>query len=272
MRPVVVAMLSRWLGPLAGWLVPTYPVMLGLASLLSAILFVENSRRLGHERRQAVSVAMVGYALGLAGAHAVPLVQGLVALASQGVFRPGSGMAAYGGFFGGVLGAVWWLRRAKLPVLPFLDAAAPAMGLGYFFARLGCFLAGCDYGKPTTLALGVRFPRGSHAFRDHVARGLIEPDAAASLPVHPTQLYLSFVGLGLYLLCARLPARGDGSRFLVYVGGYAALRSLIELLRGDEGRGFLGPLSTSQALALISVLVAVFGVRAARRAELSVPG
>ena len=185
-------------------------------------------------------------------------------LLTTGHFRPPSGIAAYGGLLGGAAASVWWLRRSGLPVLPFLDAAAPAVGLGYFFGRLGCFLAGCDYGKITAMPLSVRFPAQSHAFRDHLARGLVGPDDAWSRPVHPTQLYLAFTGLALYLLCSSLPARGDGRRFLAYVGGYAVVRSLIELLRGDEGRGFFGPLSTSQVLAAVSVALAFALVRVQR--------
>lgn len=266
MRPVVVAVLVRWLGPWAGWLVPTYPIMLGLGCLLAAVLLVENARKLGYTRQQTLGVVIMAYSLGLLGANLVPLVQGLIVLVQTGAFKPPSGIAAYGGLIGGVAAAVWWLRRSRLPVLPFLDALAPSVGLGYFFARLGCLLAGCDYGSTTQLALAVRFPAGSHAHRDHVAHGLIDAGAPWSLPVHPTQIYMALAGLLLFLATSLLPARGDGRRFLAYVVGYAALRSLIELLRGDAGRGFLGPLSTSQALALVSVGLTVALVRREQRA------
>ena len=265
MRPVVVAVLGRWLGEWASWLVPTYPVMLALGCLLGAVRLVAAARRQGYVRRDTLGVVMVAYATGLLGAHLVPLGQGLWALATTGSFRARSGMAAYGGLLLGTLASGLWLRRRGLAVGPFLDAAAPSVGLGYFFARLGCFLAGCDYGSPTSLPWGVRFPAGSHAFRDHVSRGLVEPTAAWSQPVHSTQLYLAFVGLGLSLLCAARPARGDGRRFLLYVVGYALLRSLVELVRGDEGRGALGPLSTSQVLAVVSVALAAGLVAAPRR-------
>ncbi len=267
MRPVVVAILERWFGGVADWLVPTYPVMLALACLLGAVGLVAAARRAGYPRRDTLGVVMIAYAAGLLGAHLVPLGQGLWALVTTGHFRMRSGMAAYGGLFGGTLASIAWLWRRGLPIAPFLDAAAPSIGIGYFFSRLGCFLAGCDYGVPTRVPWAVRFPAGSHAFVDHAQRGLVDADAAWSLPVHPTQLYMAFVGLALSMVCAARPARGDGRRFALYVVGYAALRSLVELLRGDEGRGSLGPLSTSQVLALVSVaLVGALLVRQRRAA------
>ena len=86
----------------------------------------------------------------------------------DGRFMPPTGMAAYGGLIGGTVAAALTLRRLGRPVLPFFDAAAPAVGVGYFSARLGCFLAGCDYGSVTHAAWAVRFPRGSYAWRDHL--------------------------------------------------------------------------------------------------------
>jgi phosphatidylglycerol:prolipoprotein diacylglycerol transferase len=265
MRPVVVAVLEGWLGRWAGWLVPNFLVMLGLGCLLGALLLVGEAGRWGYARRETLGVAMVAYAAGLAGAAAVPAAQGLWVLARTGVFRPPSGIAAYGGLLGGVGGAVAWLRWRRRAVLPFLDAAAPAVGLGYFLGRIGCFLAGCDYGKVTTASWGVRFPAQSHAFRDHLARGWVAPEDPWSLPVHPTQLYLAFTGLALHLALSSWPSRGDGRRFLAYVAGYGLLRSLIELLRGDEGRGVVGALSTSQGLAAASIVLAAVVVRSAKQ-------
>ncbi len=264
MRPVVVAVLERWLGGWAAWIVPNYLVMLGLGCVLGALLLVGEARKAGYTRRETLGVVMVAYAAGLAGAAAVPAAQGVWVLVKTGAFRPPSGVAAYGGLLGGVGASVLWLRRRGLPVLPMLDAAAPAAGLGYFVARLGCFLAGCDYGVPTRLALGVRFPAGSHAFRDHLARGWVAPGDAWSLAVHPTQLYLAFVGLALHLALSSWPSRGDGRRFLAYAVGYGVLRSGVELLRGDEGRGVWGPVSTSQVLAIVSVVLAWMVVRSRR--------
>jgi prolipoprotein diacylglyceryltransferase len=272
-RPEIVARLERAGAAWVGLLVPNYVVMLALGSLLAAVVVVEEARRHGYERRDTLLVLIVGYASGLAGACLVPGLQGLVALVRTGHFRVPTGMAAYGGLILGTVGGILTLRRLRRPVRPFLDAVAPAIGVAYFFARLGCFLAGCDYGVPTTAAVAVRFPPGSHAFRDHVVHGLIEPTAAASLPVHPTQLYMAFAGLLLFLVLRLVPSHGDGRRFALLTLGYAALRGTIELWRGDASRGSVGPFSTSQLLAVLTVL-AVLGAWLVlrRRGVVSSPG
>jgi phosphatidylglycerol:prolipoprotein diacylglycerol transferase len=257
-------MLEPRLGSLAALLVPTYAVMLVIGSILGAIVIVDEARRAGFSRRDSLAVLSVAYACGLAGASLVPVVQGAVAWIVDGRFAPPTGMAAYGGLIGGVAGGSVVLWRMKKPIWRFLDASAPAVGLGYFFARLGCFSAGCDYGKVTSSRFAVTFPAGSHAFRDHVASGALSPDAPASLPVHPTQLYAALSGVALYLVLRAMPNAGDGRRFLALVIGYALTRSTIELLRGDASRGHVGALSTSQVLAVATVLVTVALWRRAR--------
>lgn len=266
MRPRFVTLLEPWLGTFAALLVPGYAFMLVLGSLLGAIVIVDEARRAGFKRRDALAVLTVAYGCGLAGACLVPIVQGLALWAERGRFNPPTGMAAYGGLIGGVTGGTIVLARMRLPIWSFLDASAPGVGLGYFFARLGCFSAGCDFGKVTTSRLAVTFPHDSYAFRDQVAAGRLSVDAASSLPVHPTQLYAALSGVVLYLVLRAMPNHGDGRRFVVLVVGYGVTRSVIELFRGDASRGFVGPLSTSQLLAVLTMLLtlALWRVRRVR--------
>jgi len=241
-------------------------VMLVIACVVGTLVVVDEASRIGYLRSLTLRVATVAYVTGIAGAAAVPVVHGLIRLVGTGRFATGAGLAAYGGILGGVAGSAWVLRREKKPVLPFLDAGIPAIGLGYFIARIGCFLAGCDYGVPTQSRLAVSYPRGSYAFIDHVSRGLIPEDVLFSAPVHATQLYSALSGLGLYLVVKRLPVRGDGSRFFAFMLGYAVLRFFIEMLRGDASRGAVMGLSTSQIIAMLSVVL-VLGWKYHRRAQ-----
>jgi phosphatidylglycerol:prolipoprotein diacylglycerol transferase len=171
-------------------------------------------------------------------------------------------MAAYGGLAGGALGGAAWLRAKKLDAWSMLDACAPSLALGIVCARIGCFLAGCDYGAPTTSFVGTSFPAWSHAFRDHLARGLVDADAPGSLPVHPTELYEAAAGLVLFYVVRGVAERTSraGVPFVALVVGYGALRSIIELFRGDASRGHLGPLSTAQVFAIVTsgVVLALF--------------
>jgi prolipoprotein diacylglyceryltransferase len=246
-RPRFIALLEPWLGSLAALVVPTYGVMLAIGALLCAAVIVERTRREGFARSNTLAVLAVAYAAGLAGASFVPFTQAAIAWLGGGRFAAPTGIAAYGGLVGGSLGALVALRRRGLDVVRFLDAASPAVGLGIFFARIGCFLAGCDYGKTTSSVFATTFPAGSPAFRDQVAAGLLDDDAVSSLPLHPTELYEAGAGLLLYFVLRARP------RFALLVVGYALLRSAIEMFRGDVSRGAIGPLSTAQVFAIVTV-------------------
>jgi membrane protease YdiL (CAAX protease family) len=128
--------------------------------------------------------------------------------------------------------------------------------------RAGCFLDGCDFGTVTDSWTGVRFPPGSPAFEQHVESGLIPMTATASLAVHPVQLYLSLNGLVLAAVATVwVGSRRSrpGEAFFLYWGLYALTRFALEFLRGDAGRGFIGPLSTSQAISLPVLAGAALG-------------
>ena len=125
--------------------------------------------------------------------------------------------------------------------------------MGLAIGRLGCFSAGCCYGKPSTLPWSV-------TFTSEIAHATTGVPLGISL--HPTQLYMSLNGLILAIILYALQGRKkfDGQVFFWFVILYGASRSFWELFRGDEVRGFLVPglLSTSQTIGLISVVAGVF--------------
>lgn len=163
-----------------------------------------------------------------------------------------AGGAFYGGFFAALFFAVYYIRVNRMPMGKTLDVFAPALALGHAVGRLGCFAAGCDYGKPTQSILGV-------AYNNPISHDLT--GVPLGLRVHPTQLYeaagnmLIFFGL---LLVLRWKVR-EGSVFLWYLLSYGALRFTVEIFRGDPGRGsyFGGLLSLPQ---LMSIAVAVTAI------------
>jgi phosphatidylglycerol:prolipoprotein diacylglycerol transferase len=177
------------------------------------------------------------------------------------------GLVAYGGFLGGFFGAWAFCRANGLSILAWGDAATPSMAFGLFLTRIGCLLYGCDYGRPWNGPWAVRFPPGSPAWLHQRWLRLIKDGAPTSLPVHPTQLYESFVGLVLFafLLWVWSRRRARGEVLVAFTLGYGVLRFLLELARGDDQRGIAFGLSTSQWIAVVTSIAAALLWRRLRR-------
>jgi phosphatidylglycerol:prolipoprotein diacylglycerol transferase len=186
-----------------------------------------------------------------------------------------SGLVWYGGFVAGTLCLLWVMRRRRLRAWPTADAAAPGLALGYALGRVGCFLVGDDYGLPTDLPWGVRFPVGLPPSEAGYLRSqfgvAVPPEVPADrlLAVHPTQLYETAAALAIWGLgCALLRRRvSSGSTALVVVSLLAAERFAVEFLRAKDDR-LLGLLTVAQAISAAVLLVAV-GLWWWRRAAVS---
>src|SRR5579883_3269128 len=152
------------------------------------------------------------------------------------------GIVYYGGIVGGVIGFFVYRAFYPFPLRPYLDVLAPSIALGTFFGRLGCFLNGCCYGDQCRLPCAVAFPPDSPAWSHHVHAGLISTGAAASLPIHPTQLYSALDALILLvLLSAYYPLRRrDGEVMGLLMITYPITRFVIEYLRNDEAAFWAG--------------------------------
>jgi phosphatidylglycerol:prolipoprotein diacylglycerol transferase len=176
------------------------------------------------------------------------------------------GFVFYGGLLGAVVFSVYYSMKKGRSFFLVADTLIPFVSLGQFFGRIGCFAAGCCWGDavPHDFPLGVQFPAGSMIHGSMKASGLIDPDAAYTLHVHPVQLYESLANLCLFgvLLLLRTQKRFHGMVLAGYLFCYPLIRYGIEILRGDANRGenMLGtPFSTSQliSLGLFSVGLAI---------------
>jgi phosphatidylglycerol:prolipoprotein diacylglycerol transferase len=184
-----------------------------------------------------------------------------------------SGGVFYGGFIGAVIASVIVMRIYRLPWWRTADAFAPGIVIGQAIGRLGCFSAGCCWGKPTTLPWGVHFTARGHEItgvpvtvsdlagpaREVWAEklgGLLAP-----LHLHPTQLYEAAAALAIFavLLALRRRRRFDGQIVLAYTALYAVARFVIEFWR-DDPRGWVWGLSTSQFIAVIIFIGAVIAL------------
>ncbi|MDY0132501.1 MAG: prolipoprotein diacylglyceryl transferase [Desulforegulaceae bacterium] len=157
------------------------------------------------------------------------------------------GLVFYGGFVFGLLGAFIFIKKRKLPFGKTADIIAPALALGHGIGRIGCFFAGCCYGRPTELPIGIVFKN---------------PEALAplNLSLHPVQIYsvLSNFFLFAVLIFFYKRKKNDGDVFLLYLFLYGILRMIIEYFRGDNrGEFILGVFSLSQFIGFLAVISAV---------------
>jgi prolipoprotein diacylglyceryltransferase len=269
MRPLLVEWLVRH--GLPAWLAPDYAAMVGIAAGLSAVLVMRLVGRDGEDRAIQARALLLAYFAALVGGFAFEWIRALPLAIALGSPDPVvfAGRAAYGGLIASLLGAAVYLRAKKQSAVAFFDRAVVPMGIAFAFVRVGCFLEGCDYGRPTTLPWGVRFPPGSLAARAHTSLGWV-PEGAFSLPVHPTEIYESL--LGLVALALALPVllrsrRRDGRAFAVWMTAYAAGRLALELLRADADRGIYGRLSSAQYVSV--TILGALAVAVVRRRRLA---
>lgn len=173
-----------------------------------------------------------------------------------------SGLVWYGGFILGGLVVLYTMRRRQLPGWETADAVVPALALGYAIGRIGCFLVGDDYGRPTDLPWGVAFKDGLPSTTAGELRQAFGVDIPASIPdtemlrVHPTQIYESLAGLFIWGLGLWLFRRGlrPGTVALVCLALLAVERFLVEFVRVKDDR-FLGPFTVAQAISLCVLLI-----------------
>ena len=178
-------------------------------------------------------------------------------LRSAGVF--------YGGFLGALIASVIVMRIYKLDWWRTADAFAPGIIIGQAIGRLGCFSAGCCWGKPTDGICGVHFSERGHELTsvpikvsdltDPIQRSFWEQklgDLSAPLHLHPVQLYEVGAAILIFIILLVMARKRKfyGQIVLVYAMLYAVARFIIEFWRDDPRGGLLG-LSTSQFIAAV---------------------
>ena len=162
-----------------------------------------------------------------------------------------SGGTFYGGLVGGVLTILLYTHFQKMPLLPTLDTCAAALPIGHAIGRMGCFFAGCCYGKPTTAPWGVTFTNPTAARLAGTPLGV---------HLHPTQLYeasLEFLNF-LFLMWLGKRQRFVGQIFGAYLMLYGTERGILEFFRGDPGRSMMFHNSVS-LMQLVSAALIITG-------------
>ena len=155
-----------------------------------------------------------------------------------------TGYVVYGGLIGGVLTGYFYCRKKGIDFWKVFDLTVPAVALAQFFGRIGCFLAGCCYGKPTESALGVIFHNSSYA-----------PVGEKLFPIQLVSSGLNLLNfIFLYFLWKKMRHR-SGVTGAAYIVTYSIGRFFLEYFRGDLERGSVGILSTSQFIAVFTLII-----------------
>ena len=237
---------------LLGRTVPSYGI-LTMAGVLLALLYLKIEERHFHEKNADADLAFVyGIVGSFIGAKLLSVLTVLPSITKNWsllftdtqfflqtyIF---AGFVFFGGLYGAIAACLLYAKFAKVKFGVLVRRLLPAFALIHAFGRVGCFFTGCCYGTASE-SLGIV-----------LANSAIAPN---DLPLIPVQLYEAALELLLFAVLAvmgRKQARGELMLGL-YLSVYGIARFMLEFLRGDYYRGFVGPLSVSQAIAVPTVV------------------
>lgn len=235
--------------------IPTYGVMMILAALAATLLCLVRRKRYHIARDDMLNTILyciIGAIIGAKVLYVITMLPALIKAWGQignhfevivSLFS-NSGLVFYGGFIGAAGFALWYLRRYKVSLANMTDLLTPAIGLAHAIGRVGCFMAGCCYGIEC------------HSFGVTYTHSVGGPNG---IPLLPVQLLESVSCLTICVTLLALERRAfyRGRGLALYMLLYAPVRFTLEFFRGDEVRGLVLGISTSQ---IISVLIFVIAV------------
>ncbi|KPK63996.1 MAG: hypothetical protein AMS21_06400, partial [Gemmatimonas sp. SG8_38_2] len=246
----------------------SFGLMLGLSFLSAGWVASLEFKRTGYGKDVAWSLLMGALIGGIVGAKLYyaflnwPL---LVRAPFQTIFSR-AGLVWYGGLLGGSIGVTYMLRREKLQFWNVADVAALSVPFAYAVGRIGCFLVGDDYGRPTESWVGMAFPKGSPPSTAGNMRDYFGVDIPESVPdwevlrVFPTQVFEVVISFMIFALLWRLrkhPFRA-GWLFMLYLMLAGMERMFIEFFRAKDDR-FLGPFTLAQLISLALIVIGGYG-------------
>lgn len=237
--------------------ITTFGLMMFIAFIVGGWMLTRQYRRYGLSEDFASSVVMAAAIGGIVGAK----IYYAILFRDWRLLFDRAGLVWYGGMIGGLIAVSILIWRRKLDFFTVGDATAAPAALGYALGRIGCFLVGDDYGRPTNSSIGIAFPKGSppttaealRQFGVHVDAS-IPPDQV--LRVHPTQLYESAASLLIFFILLKLSRRPHpkgriAGLFFILMG---IERFLVEIVRAKDDR-FLGPFTVAQLISTIAIVL-----------------
>lgn len=259
------------------WVTPFGLIFLG-AILAAWLLARRNATSINIDASHIDLLMPIAIIVGVAGGALLSLMMPMDQLIAGELMQAGIRIRLFGLLAAGAIAVFLYSRIVELPFHRLLDVFALPTLAGLMIHRVACFLAGCCWGDlvsnehSTSLASqvqtlpflgglspGVQYPPGSLPYEQHLALGLIEPNALASLPVYPVQLYEAALLLVMLLALWRFPWRryADGVLVVVVISTYALIRFLLEYLRAD-GYVVLVNLTVTQVQCLFFLISASF--------------
>ena len=221
-----------------------YGLMIALGFLLAIVYGTWQCKKSGLNDDEFFNLAVFVLLFGwLGGKILFIIVEFKQFLASPMSVIGSEGFVVYGGIITGLITIYVFCKIRKLDFLRYIDVMVAAVAINQCLGRVGCFLAGCCYGRETDSALGVVFPEGCLA--------------PAGVKLLPTQLFSAGADLLMFVILFIIinKVMRKGVSLAVYLTGYAVGRSIIEMFRSDR-RGAVGTLSTSQ---FISIFIGIAG-------------
>jgi phosphatidylglycerol:prolipoprotein diacylglycerol transferase len=233
---------------------PTYGLLVSIGVLLGLWISVRNSAKQGINPDDAWNLGIIVVLCGIVGAKILYIVVDWSYYMSHPseIFSLGT-LQAGGVFSGGLIGAfaaaAWYIRKHRMPALNTSDAFAPGLAIGHAIGRVGCFAAGCCWGKPTHAFWGV-------TFSSPLAHAWVGTPLGEAL--EPTQLFESAIELANFFILTWMLKRRkfEGQIMGTYLILYGIARYFLEFLRDDPGRGSVfGGIMTGTQLISIGLVI-----------------
>lgn len=270
MWPIIFE-LPEWLPFLGGAPITSFGVFMLLSFLVGGFVLKAEFRRAGYDPEKAWDFIFMAVVGGILGARIYYIFLDFPRFIEDplGAIFSRGGLVWYGGFLGATALLFWEAKRSDMHWGEMVDLTSPSLALGYAVGRIGCFMVGDDWGRPTDSWVGIRFPMGTPAttvtnieqqFGISVDPALIEKYGQV-VPVHPTQLYE--VGLSTLIFFVlwrvRRHSHGRGWIFMLWLIMAGIERFMVEFLRAKDDR-FFGILTLAQMFSVAAVAVGVAGV------------
>lgn len=223
-----------------------YGLMIAIGFFAALVMTLRRGRKQGYDEDIIYGIFFCAIIGGMAGTRLLYYIVELPAILKDPsiLWNFKNGYVVYGGIIGGILTSMVYCRIKKAAFLPYFDLVMPAVAFAQGFGRIGCFFAGCCYGRETDAWYGITFHNSGFA-----------PNGVKLIPTQLISSAGDFLICGMLLLYAKQTPK-TGRVASVYLLLYGVGRFLVEFLRNDY-RGSVGALSTSQ---LISIGVVAVGI------------